>query len=86
MDNTTGAVYGAGTAYPSGAPGFTPGFYGVRVDPVFSFLCCSVLSLSCVCVFPGLSVILVLLFLIAPSVFSSILVGCGLLGPVGLLG
>ena len=24
--NTTGAVYGAGNAYPSGAPDFTPGF------------------------------------------------------------
>ena len=23
---TTGAVYGAGNAYPSGAPDFTPGF------------------------------------------------------------
>jgi len=24
--NTTGVTSGAGTAYPSGAPGFTPGF------------------------------------------------------------
>jgi hypothetical protein len=24
--NTTGAIYAAGTAYPSGAPEFTPGF------------------------------------------------------------
>jgi len=25
--NTTGATSGTGTAYPSGAPEFTPGFY-----------------------------------------------------------
>ena len=29
--NTTGATSGAGTAYPSGAPEFTPSFSGVRV-------------------------------------------------------
>ena len=29
--NTTGATSGAGTAYPSGAPLFTPAFSGVRV-------------------------------------------------------
>ena len=29
--NTTGATSGAGTAYPSGASEFTPGFSGVRV-------------------------------------------------------
>jgi hypothetical protein len=29
--NTTGATSGAGTAYPSGAPEFTPCFRGVRV-------------------------------------------------------
>jgi hypothetical protein len=29
--NTTGATSGAGTAYPSGAPEFTPIFSGVRV-------------------------------------------------------
>jgi hypothetical protein len=29
--NTTGATSGAGTAYPSGAPEFTPCFSGVRV-------------------------------------------------------
>ena len=29
--NTTGVISGAGTAYPLGAPEFTPGFIGVRV-------------------------------------------------------
>jgi hypothetical protein len=29
--NTTSATSGAGTAYPSGTPEFTPGFSGVRV-------------------------------------------------------
>ena len=29
--NTTGNTSGAGTAYPSGAPEFNPGFSGVRV-------------------------------------------------------
>ena len=29
--NTTGVTSGAGTAYPSGVPEFTPGFSGVRV-------------------------------------------------------
>jgi hypothetical protein len=29
--NTTGATSGAGTAYPSGAPEFTPGFSGDRI-------------------------------------------------------
>ena len=29
--NKTDAICGAGTVYPSGAPGFTPGFSGVRV-------------------------------------------------------
>ena len=31
---TTGTSSGAGTAYPSGAPEFTPGFYSI-----FSFMC-----------------------------------------------
>ena len=31
--NTTGATSGAGTAYPSEAPEFTPVFSGVRVTP-----------------------------------------------------
>ena len=29
--NTSGATSGAGTAYPSGAPEFTPDFFGVHV-------------------------------------------------------
>ena len=38
MINTTGATSGAGTAYPSGAPVFTP---------VFTGLCCSIFSFLC---------------------------------------
>jgi len=34
-----GATSGAGTAYPSGAPEFTPGFCGVRVTQSISFMC-----------------------------------------------
>ena len=37
-NNTTGAVYGTGNAYPSGAPDFTPGFSGVRVVSYFLFI------------------------------------------------
>jgi hypothetical protein len=35
MRMTTGATSGAGTAYPSGAPEFTPGFSWVRVTRSF---------------------------------------------------
>ena len=31
MSDTTGVAYGAGVAYPSGAPELTPDFYSVRV-------------------------------------------------------
>jgi hypothetical protein len=37
--NTTGATSGAGTAYPSGAPEFTPGFVWGSCYSVFSFIC-----------------------------------------------
>jgi hypothetical protein len=30
MLNSTGPTSGTGTAYPSGAPEFTPGFMGIR--------------------------------------------------------
>jgi len=40
--NTAGGTSGAGTAYPSGAPEFFPGFSGVRVDQS-SVLECGVL-------------------------------------------
>ena len=45
--NTMGATCGAGTAYPSGAPEFTPVFSGVRVVQSLVFcemLCRSLLS------------------------------------------
>ena len=34
-----GATSGAGTACPSGAPGFTPGFYWGSCCSIFSFMC-----------------------------------------------
>ena len=37
--NTTGAISGAVTAYPSGAPGFTPGFQWGSCYSIFSFIC-----------------------------------------------
>ena len=37
--NTTGATSGAGTAYPSGAPEFTPGFQWGSCYSIFSFIC-----------------------------------------------
>jgi hypothetical protein len=68
-------IYGFITAFPSRAPVFTPGFWWVRVAHLFSFLCC-VVFLCFVCLRPGSSVLSVSLdcsFLIAPSVFSNIL-------------
>jgi len=43
--NTTGATRGAGTAYPSGAPEFTPGFKWGACCSIFSFMCMSCRSL-----------------------------------------
>jgi hypothetical protein len=40
--NTTGATSGTGTAYPSGAPEFTPVFSGVRVTRSLVFCVCFV--------------------------------------------
>ena len=37
--NTTGATSGAGTAYPSGASTFIPGFYWGSCYSIFSFMC-----------------------------------------------
>ena len=37
--NTTGATSGAGNAYPSGAPWFTPGFKWGSCYSIFSFIC-----------------------------------------------
>jgi hypothetical protein len=46
---TTGATSRAGTALPSGAPAFTPGFYWGSCCSIFSFMCmfcfiCSVIA------------------------------------------
>ena len=40
--NTTGVTSGAGTAYPSGAHEFTPGFSGVRVTRALVLCVCFV--------------------------------------------
>jgi hypothetical protein len=37
--NTSGATSGAGTAYPSGAPEFIPGFQWGLCYSIFSFMC-----------------------------------------------
>ena len=37
--NMTGVTSVAGTAYPSGAPEFTPGFYWGSYYSIFSFMC-----------------------------------------------
>ena len=37
--NTTGVTSGAGTAYPSGAPEFIPGFQWGSCYSIFSFIC-----------------------------------------------
>ena len=37
--NTTGVTSGAGTAYPSGAPEFIPGFQWDSCYSIFSFIC-----------------------------------------------
>ena len=58
---------------PSRAPGFTPGFGGVRVALHFSVLCCVVFVYVLCLVCPMLSVFLNSPFLIAASVFSNIL-------------
>ena len=43
--NTTGATCGAGTAYPSGAPDFTPGFSGACVTQSLVF--CVMILVRC---------------------------------------
>ena len=53
LNKMAGVLQEAGTAYPSRAHGFTPGFDGVHVDHLFCFLCCvfcfdSLRTLSCV--------------------------------------
>ena len=37
--NTTGVTSGAGTAYPTGAPEFTPGFQWCSCYSIFGFIC-----------------------------------------------
>ena len=53
----TGAISGSGTAYPSGAPEFTPGFSGVRVTQS-SFMCMFCRSLFVLLYFFFLAIIL----------------------------
>ena len=42
MLNSTGPTSGTGTAYPSGAPEFTPGFMGIRVTRSLVYMQCFV--------------------------------------------
>jgi hypothetical protein len=60
MKSTTGATSGAGTAYPSGAPKFTPSFSAVHVTPSLVLCVCFVVvvcpfslghCIACPCVF-----------------------------------
>jgi hypothetical protein len=46
MSNMAGVLYEAGIDYHSWVPGFSPGFWWVRVALLFSFLCCVVFCLS----------------------------------------
>ena len=47
----TGVTSEAGTAYPSGAPEFTPGFSGVRVTRSLALYVCFVDSCLFFCIF-----------------------------------
>jgi hypothetical protein len=75
MSYMAGVLYETETAYPSRAPGSSPGFGGFRVVHPYSFLCCFCFVLfdfflCLVC--SMLPVSLDFLFLIAPSVFSNV--------------
>jgi hypothetical protein len=50
--NTTGATSAAGTAYPSGAPEFTPVFSGIRVNRYLVLYACFVDRCLSFCSFP----------------------------------
>ncbi len=64
--NTMGATSGAGTAYPSGTPEFTPGFQWGSCCSIISFLCS--VQLIIVCLF---SFVLSFFFLPITSLLSS---------------
>ena len=50
--NTTGATSATGTAYPSGAPEFTPVFSGIRVNRYLVLYVCFVYRCVSFCLFP----------------------------------
>ena len=51
MSNTTGAICGARSAYPSGASEITPCFWLGWCCSVFVFLCCFLCTIICLFVF-----------------------------------
>jgi hypothetical protein len=61
-----GSLKEVGTAYPSRAPGFTPGFGGVRVAHLFSFLCCVLFVFVLCLVCPDVASVCGLFFLDCP--------------------
>ena len=72
--NTTGVISGAGTAYPLGAPEFTPGFIGVRVTRSLIYCVCLVDRCLFFCTFsfwPLYCLFFDLRILIAPLVSSN---------------
>ena len=60
--NATDVTNGAGTAYPSGAPGFTPGFQWGSCDSIFSFICMFCRIVVCPFVLFLLTIVLSVLF------------------------
>ena len=56
--NTMGATSGAGIAYPSGAPQFTPGFQWGSCYSIFSFICMFCRSLFVLLCFVLLTIVL----------------------------
>ena len=51
MSNTTCAICGAGSAYPSGSPEITPSFWWGSCCLFCSFLCCVMCTIVCLFVF-----------------------------------
>ena len=64
---TTGVASGAGTAYPSGAPEFTPIFNGVRVTQSLVLYVCFVDRCLSFCIFFFLAIVLSVLLRYADS-------------------
>ena len=70
--NTTGVLCGAGTAYPSTAPEFTPGFKWDLCCSIVSFLCTVLYIILCPFVLFLFSIVVYVLLLLIPPLLSSI--------------